>query len=150
MPSIQRPLSGDVLVFDIGEERERAADADVISRSGRNARTLVKMGPLRVTLVVLGPGGELAEHEAPGPITLQVVQGRIRFTVEGEQHDLGPGQLLAAGPQSVTASIPGKGQPFCSPSANSHGMSELRRRLAFWPGGWWSRSSSSPMRCSSG
>jgi quercetin dioxygenase-like cupin family protein len=98
MPSIQRPLSGDVLVFDIGEERERAADADVISRSGRNARTLVKMGPLRVTLVVLGPGGELAEHEAPGPITLQVVQGRIRFTVEGEQHDLGPGQLLAAGP----------------------------------------------------
>lgn len=98
MPSIQRPLSGDVLVFDLGEERERAADPSPIERSGRNARTLLKEGPLRVTLVVLGPGGELAEHQAPGPITVQVVEGRVRFSTADEAHDLGPGQLLAAGP----------------------------------------------------
>jgi quercetin dioxygenase-like cupin family protein len=98
MPSIQRPLAGDVLVFEIDEERERAVDIELIDRSGRNARTLVRMGPLRVTLVVLGPGGELAEHEAAGPITVQVVQGRISFMIEGQQHNLGPGQLLVAGP----------------------------------------------------
>ena len=98
MPSIQRPLSEDVLVFEIDEERERAADPELLNRSGRNARTLLKMGPLRVTLVVLGPGGELAEHEAPGPITVQVVHGRIRFRTEQGQHDIGPGQLLATGP----------------------------------------------------
>lgn len=78
MPSIQRPLSGDILVFDIDEERERAADPELINRSGRNARTLLKDGPLRVTLVVLGAAGELAEHEAAGPITVQVVNGRTR------------------------------------------------------------------------
>lgn len=98
MPSIQRPLSGDILVFEIEEERERAADPELIGRSGRNARTLLKDGPLRVTLVVLGPGGELAEHEAAGPITVQVVEGRIRFGAGDEEHELGPGQLLAAGP----------------------------------------------------
>ena len=98
MPSIQRPLSGDVLVFEIGEERERAADPSILERSGRNARTLLKSGPLRVTLVVLGPGGELAEHKAEGPITVQPVEGRIRFTAGGTDHDLGPGELLAAGP----------------------------------------------------
>jgi quercetin dioxygenase-like cupin family protein len=98
MPSIQRPLSGDILVFEIDEERERAADADVLRRSARNARTLLKMGPLRVTLVVLEAGGELAEHEAAGPITVQVVHGRIQFTAGEERHDIGPGQLLAAGP----------------------------------------------------
>jgi len=98
MPSIQRPLSGDILVFDIEEERERAADPELIRRSGRNARTLLKDGPLRVTLVVLGSGGELAEHEAPGPITVQVLEGRIRFGVDDGEHELGPGQLLAAGP----------------------------------------------------
>lgn len=98
MPSIERPLSGDILVYDIGEERERAADPDLIERSGRNARTLLKDGPLRVTLVVLGPGGELAEHEAAGPITVQVIEGRVRFSAGGEDHELGPGQLLAAGP----------------------------------------------------
>jgi quercetin dioxygenase-like cupin family protein len=98
MPSIQRPLSGDILVFEIGEERERAADPELIERSGRNARTLLKDGPLRVTLVVLGAGGELAEHEAAGPITIQVIDGRIRFSAGDQEHDLGPGQLLAAGP----------------------------------------------------
>lgn len=98
MPSIQRPLSGDILVFEIDEERERAADPELIDRSGRNARTLLKNGPLRVTLVVLGPGGELAEHQAAGPITVQVIEGRIRFSGGGEEHVLGPGQLLAAGP----------------------------------------------------
>lgn len=98
MPSIERPLSGDILVFDLDQERERAADPDLIDRSGRNARTLLKNGPLRVTLVVLGSGGELAEHEAAGPITVQVVEGRIRFSAGDEEHDLAPGQLLAVGP----------------------------------------------------
>lgn len=98
MPSIQRPLSGDILVFDIDEEREHAADPQLIDRSGRNARTLLKDGPLRVTLVVLGAAGELAEHEAAGPITVQVVDGRIRFSAGDDEHDLGPGQLLAVGP----------------------------------------------------
>ena len=98
MPSIRRPLSGDILVFDIEEERERAAESEGMERSGRAARTLLKEGPLRVTLVLLAPGGELAEHEASGPITVQVVEGRIRFTAGDEEHDLGPGQLLAAGP----------------------------------------------------
>jgi quercetin dioxygenase-like cupin family protein len=97
MPSIQRQLSGEILVFEIDEERERASDPDVLLRSGRNARTLLKMGSLRVTLVVLEAGGELAEHEAAGPITVQVVRGRIQFTAEEERHDIGPGQLLAAG-----------------------------------------------------
>jgi quercetin dioxygenase-like cupin family protein len=112
MPSIHRPLSGDILVFDIDEERERAADAALIDRSGRSARTLLKIGPLRVTLVVLGPGGELAEHEAAGPITVQVVEGRIRFTAADETHDVGPGQLLAAGPGIRHSVVSGEGASF--------------------------------------
>jgi quercetin dioxygenase-like cupin family protein len=98
MPSIQRPLSGDVLVFDLGEEQERAADPSLVERSGRNARTLLKDGPLRVTLVVLGSGGEIPEHQTGGPITVHTLSGRVRFTVAGEVHDLAPGQLLSAGP----------------------------------------------------
>lgn len=96
MPSIQRPLSGDVLVFELGQERERAADPQLLRRSGRNGRTLVKSGALRVTLVVVAAGGEIAEHQADGPITVQPVNGRIRFTAAGVDHELGPGDLLAA------------------------------------------------------
>ena len=97
MPSIQRPLSGDVMVFDLGEERERTADETTVQRHGRAARTLLKSGPLRVTLVVLGAGGELAEHSADGPITVQPLDGAIHFDVAGEVHELKPGQVLSAG-----------------------------------------------------
>ena len=98
MPSIDRPLSGPVLLFDLAAERAHAADPAVLERNGRNARTLVKDGPLRVTLVSLGVRGELAEHHADGPITIQVIDGSIRFTADGHEHDLRPGSLLAAGP----------------------------------------------------
>lgn len=94
MPSIQRPLSGDPLLIDLAREHS------IVSRSlgedsGHTARTLVKDGPLRVTLVVLGAGGMLREHSAPGPITIQVLDGDVRFTAHGTDHDLGKDELLA-------------------------------------------------------
>lgn len=98
MPSIERSLSGDLLVFELDEERERASDAAILARSGRSARTLLKDGPLRITLIVLAPGGEISEHHAEGPITVQPIQGRIRFEARGAQREIGPGELLAAGP----------------------------------------------------
>jgi len=96
MSSIKRALSGDVLVLDLQEERnETLATAE---RGGRHARTLLKSGPLRVTQVVIAPGGEVAEHQADGAITVQPLEGRLHFTANGEVHDLGPGQLLSAAP----------------------------------------------------
>ena len=106
MPSIQRPLSGDVMVLRLEHERERAADPATLEKHGRCARTLLKDGPLRVTLVVLGPGGRLAEHSAEGPITLQPLDGVIRFTTRGETAEAGQGDLLTAGagvPHTVTS-----------------------------------------------
>lgn len=106
MPSIQRPLSGDPLRFHLEEERSRMARTGLEVEQGRTARTLVKDGSLRVTLIVLGPGGELREHSAPGPITVHALDGRVRFSTGGEDHDLVPGDLLALGadvPHSVTS-----------------------------------------------
>ena len=98
MPSIDRPLAGDMLVHDLAEESTRAADGDTLARNGRNARTLIKAGPLRVTLVALAAGGEIAEHHADGPITVQPLHGRIRFTAGGVVHELAAGQLLSLAP----------------------------------------------------
>jgi quercetin dioxygenase-like cupin family protein len=106
MPSIERPLSGDVMVHDLAHEHARAADGEILARSGRNARTLLKDGPLRVTLVALAAGGEIAEHHADGPITVQPLHGRIRFHAGGATHELVPGQLLSLAPgvrHAVTA-----------------------------------------------
>jgi quercetin dioxygenase-like cupin family protein len=98
MSSIQRSLSGDVLVFDLKEERDRVAGSSASEQRVHTARTLLKNGPLRVTLVALAPGGVIPDHQAEGPITVQVLEGNIRFTAGGRVHDVGPGQLLSAGP----------------------------------------------------
>ena len=97
MPSIERPLSGDVLVFRLHEERAHAADPAAVRRGGPSARTLLKDGPMRVTLIVLGPGARIAEHAAEGPITVQPLDGVITFMALGEEHELRPGDLLSVG-----------------------------------------------------
>jgi quercetin dioxygenase-like cupin family protein len=106
MPSIDRALSGEPLQFHLPSERERITGSERQEAHGRSGRTLVKDGPLRVTIVALGPGEVMDEHHAPGPITVQVLEGAIRFTADDAHHDLGAGDLLALGagtPHAVTS-----------------------------------------------
>ncbi len=95
MSSIDRPLSGDVLRFDLAAERARVDDPALLERHGRNARTLVKDGALRVTLVQVRAGGRIDAHHAAGPITVHVLDGDIRFRAAGHEHRLKQGEVLA-------------------------------------------------------
>ncbi len=97
MTTFDRSLAGDVHLFRLSAERAHADDVSILERSGRNARTLVKDGVLRVTLIVLAPGGDMAEHQAVGPITVHVLDGSLRFSAEGKEYDLEAGDLLAVG-----------------------------------------------------
>ena len=94
MSSIVRPLSGDVLRFHLADERDRVKDPTLLERHGRNARTLLKEGPLRVTLVMVRAGGIIAAHRAGGPITVHVLDGDIEFRAAGQVHRLTAGDLL--------------------------------------------------------
>ncbi|WP_150241043.1 cupin domain-containing protein [Nocardiopsis quinghaiensis] len=61
---------------------------------------------VRVMHLALDEGAELKEHTAPSPILVQVLEGRIRFDIGDEGHDLGPGAMIhVAGsvPHAVTA-----------------------------------------------
>lgn len=98
MPSINRPLAGQPLHFRLGDEhRLELIDTELMERAGRSARTLIKEGPLRVTLVALGPGGTLAPHSADGPITVHVLSGEIEFSVGEDSQHLNTGDLLSLG-----------------------------------------------------
>ncbi|HEX5409076.1 MAG TPA: cupin domain-containing protein [Gemmatimonadaceae bacterium] len=94
MSSIDRPLSGDALLLHIGEERERVEHAELLAQHGRNARTLVKEGALRITLIALAAGGAIPTHRADGPISVQVLDGHMQFDVAGARHQLDAGDLL--------------------------------------------------------
>lgn len=96
MPSFDRPLSGDTLVLDLAREIEQMR-ARAGGEAGRTARTLIKDGPMRVTLVVLEAGAVIPEHSADGPIMLQPVSGMIRFRTAAGEQVVETGQVLSAG-----------------------------------------------------
>lgn len=52
----------------------------------------------RVFVVGLVPGQQLAEHPAPGPLCLLVVEGAARIMVEGAVHDCVTGGCALMGP----------------------------------------------------
>ena len=54
--------------------------------AGRAALTLVTGAgaPLKQTMLALRSGEHLAEHDAPGAATLQVMRGRVRLLTNGE------------------------------------------------------------------
>ncbi len=98
MSSIDRPLSGAPLHFRLGDEhRSEHIDSDLLEKAGRTARTLVKEGPLRVTLVSIGAGGNLAPHRANGPITVHVLSGEVRLRTADGEWVLSSGDLLSLG-----------------------------------------------------
>ncbi len=95
MSSLDRILQADVLRFDLNDEEKQATHPDTLERDGRSSRTLLKEGPLRVTLIVLGPGGSIPEHEAQGPITIQSLRGHVDIQIGSETHTVAPHELLA-------------------------------------------------------
>ena len=78
--------------FDVEEEIVRFPPD---GPSGRRAETLLKTPSLRVVLITMRAGTELAEHTAPGPITIQPLQGRFALVVDGEEQVITPGMLVA-------------------------------------------------------
>lgn len=95
MPTIDRPLGGRPLHYRLGRDVSELIDEALLERTGRSARTLVKDGPLRVTLTALGAGGSIAQHQASGPITVHVLSGEILFRAGGDEWRLESGDLLS-------------------------------------------------------
>ena len=83
----------------LGEEIGRYQPGDRESVSGRRSEILVKTDDLRVLLVTMRAGATLAEHSAPGTITIHAIQGEVVVDADGATHDLRVGSLvsLAAG-----------------------------------------------------
>ena len=72
---------------------------DTASASGRRSEILVKNDDLRVLLVTMRAGAELAEHSAPGTITIHALSGDLTVEADGDSYDLSAGGIvsLAAG-----------------------------------------------------
>lgn len=94
MSSLDHTITGNALAISLDNEM-RLVRADLAGAAERIGRTVLKNGPLRVTLVALQPGGTLPSHRSEGPITVQVLEGTMELTVGETSHRLPPGTLFS-------------------------------------------------------
>ena len=108
MSSFKRETSGPVLFHRLSRD-ELTLDATLLKDHGRTARTLVKEGALRLTLMGLSEGGNLPEHSAAGPVAIHMLGGDVVFTALDVEHPLSAGDVLvfAAGVRHAARSQSG-------------------------------------------
>lgn len=78
---------------EIGAQLERAKDA----RTGRTSKTLVKEGPLRITLVALRKGAHMTKHHVDGQVSIQLLRGRLTIWTELGTTELSGDDVLVLG-----------------------------------------------------
>lgn len=83
--------------FDLLDAANKLLEQARGQSAGRAARTLTPGpgAPLKQTLLALAVGRQLDEHTAPGPATLQVLQGRVTLRAGDTQLELRAGQWAA-------------------------------------------------------
>ena len=97
LSSMHRTLDGDVLVHHLTQD-ERLIDPTLLARHGRSARTLVKEGPLRLTIMGIAAGGVLPVHSTDDAVTVHLLDGEIEFSAAGQDYPLVAGDILVFAP----------------------------------------------------
>ncbi len=87
-------LHGEAIQINLAHEAETLIEEAKQAPQGRAARTLVKDGPLRLTLLALKDGAVIAEHRAPGPVSIEVVTGSVVIEVAATAYELGRQESL--------------------------------------------------------
>ena len=71
---------------------------DICPAGGNSAQaktaTLIKSETLEIIRLAVPAGKEIPRHQAPGEITVQCLEGRVRFTAGEENKELSAGQLI--------------------------------------------------------
>lgn len=93
MSPVDRQLDGPVLVHRIDKDQQ-TIDRALVQEHRRSARTLVKEGPLRLTLMAVAAGGDIPVHKADGPVSIHLLEGDVTFTAAGTSHELNAGDVI--------------------------------------------------------
>ena len=84
--------------------------SEVVIQPGAVVSKVVHRGDgMNVTVFGFDAGEELTEHQAALAAVVQVLSGRLRFTVDGEELELSPGSWLhmtSGTPHSLVATEP--------------------------------------------
>jgi quercetin dioxygenase-like cupin family protein len=88
------PLDAPLLTFDLPDLVRQIKSEETWHKAERNTIPLFKTDRMRGVLLALRAGTVISSHRADGPITVQLLEGRIRFSAESQTVTLVKGQLL--------------------------------------------------------
>lgn len=94
----QRPvgeLAANSLSFDLEAEIAHLKSEETWQRESHNANTLVKEPDLRIVLITMKRGAQLAQHTTAGRLSIQVLDGEILVRLPDRVVDVPAGGLLA-------------------------------------------------------
>jgi len=93
-PEGDRLLNASLVTMDLNKLMEQVRNETTWKDSDRNSITIFKSDNLRIVLMGLHEKAELKTHTANGIISLQVLEGQIKFTTEEQVVDLQKGEML--------------------------------------------------------
>lgn len=94
-PEGDRPIDAALVVMNLPSFIEQIKQEPAWKDNDRNAITVFKTNGMRVVLIALHEGAEMKKHTAPGIISVQMLEGKIRFHTEQETVELEKGRMLA-------------------------------------------------------
>jgi quercetin dioxygenase-like cupin family protein len=69
------------------------------------SRVLVTNDVMRIVQFTFDAGEMLTEHTSPRAVAVQLVSGRMRFTVDGTEHTMEDGDVIYLGPGAAHALV---------------------------------------------
>lgn len=105
-PQGERPIDSPLLQIDLPALTRQIKSEEAWTKNDRNAITIFKTPGVNIVLIALHAHAEMPKHTAQGIISVQVLEGSVKFSTDDEFIDIKKGQLvtLHAGiPHSVLA-----------------------------------------------
>ena len=88
-------LDGPLVPINIPAFIEQLKQESARKETDRNTITVFKTDGMRIVLIALHAGAEMAKHTANGHISVQVLEGQLKFTTDVKCVELSKGQMLA-------------------------------------------------------
>ena len=93
-PQGERPIDSPLLLINLPALTKQIKEEEAWRKNDRNAITVFKTTGMNIVLIAMHAHAEMKTHTAPGTISVQVLDGNIKFNTADESLEIKKGQLL--------------------------------------------------------
>lgn len=94
-PQGERVLSSNLVEMDVNQFIQQIKSEKVWAESDHNSITIFKSDKMRIVLIGMHEGAVLKTHTANAIISVQVIEGSIKFTADEQTIALEKGKMIA-------------------------------------------------------